>query len=628
MSRATLISRVVFGLLVLATFTAFFVAQRLKRTEPPVYAVQMKKYVSPNGDGERERGYLRFRLKRADVVSVEVVDRAQRVVRTLAYRRPMRPGPHRFYWNGRRRADDRRAGEPVPDGAYRVRIALRKAGRTFVPDKFFVVDTRPPVLRAEVTGEHTLDVLRDRPAYVGVDLVGASPARRPLIDVYEVRGRQASSQPVASFAADRRTTIGRWRLTVGDFRVREKDPCFGKLTTRGRARPAPPGRYVFVARACDAAGNMGVSGGSEPPRRGDGPNAGLTLRGFEVQPALSPVDRGGVLSLSVNPPPGGYRWRLTRVGGATVAEGADRGATLGLRVPASAEEGLYELSLSARRATAGVGRENAVAPVVVGGTPSTRDLLVVYPAIAWQAQNPVDTDGDGFADEFATATDRQRVADGRTLAGGSPPAGFAAREASLQRFIVSTPPSARVRSTTDFALAADPEIALDRARAVVFAGDERWLTPQLGLALKRFVERGGRVAFFAPDAFRRTVRLSAGTMAGPSQRAERDIFGESVDMTQTAVAPVVPFFDKLGLLPGPTGQFPAFEESRSRARAAELLTSAGRRPGRPALAAYALGDGLVVRVGVPGWQAALMRDGGDSAVRTATARIIEELLRR
>lgn len=623
MNRATLISRIVFGLLVLSTFTAFFVAQRLKRSEPLVYAVQMKKYISPNDDGVRDRGYLRFRLKEADVVSVEVIDRAQRVVRTLADERELGPGPHRFYWNGRERPDGRRAGDPVPDGAYRVRISLRNAGRTFVPDKFFSVDTRPPSLGAAVAGDHIVSALRGRPDAVTVKLAGASPSRRALIDVYSVRGTRASARPVAAFAATRGETSGEWNLTVGEFRRRAEDPCFGRLETKGRARPAPPGRYVFVARACDAAGNQGVSGGRVPPRRGDQRRAGLTLRGFEVQPAMSPVEPGRVLSLAVNPPAGGYRYRLRRVGGETIADGRGRGSTLSVRVPASAAEGLYTLSLVARRRPAGGGR-TAATPVVVGGRFAKDDLLVVYPALSWQAQNPVDTDGDGFADDFADATREQRVAAGRTLAGGRLPGGFAAREAALQSYLVATPPTARVRTTTDFALASDPDTALARARSVIFAGDERWITPQLGLALKRFVQDGGRVAFFAPDAFRRTVRLSAGSISGPSQRSERDVFGESIDLSATAAAPVVPFVDQLGLLPGPTGLFTSFEESRSRARAAEILTSAGRRPGRPALIAYRLGDGLVIRVGAGGWQAAL---AGDAEVRATTSRIIEELLR-
>lgn len=74
-ARATKISRVVFGLLVLATFFSFFVAQRLKNTDLLVYSVNVKHYVSPNADGVRDKGWVRFRTKKAGVVRVQVVDR-------------------------------------------------------------------------------------------------------------------------------------------------------------------------------------------------------------------------------------------------------------------------------------------------------------------------------------------------------------------------------------------------------------------------------------------------------------------------------------------------------------------------------------------------------------------------
>ncbi len=139
---SSLFARVVFGLLVVATFTAFFVAQRLKKTEPLVYAVQMGKFVSPNGDGRRDRVRLRFRTKQADVVTVQVVGRDGSSVRTLAAKRPLAAGSHRFTWNGRTAA-----GRPAADGAYRVRITLSRSGRGFVPDKTFRVDTAPPRMR-------------------------------------------------------------------------------------------------------------------------------------------------------------------------------------------------------------------------------------------------------------------------------------------------------------------------------------------------------------------------------------------------------------------------------------------------------------------------------------------------
>jgi hypothetical protein len=241
--------------------------------------------------------------------------------------------------------------------------------------------------------------------------------------------------------------------------------------------------------------------------------------------------------------------------------------------------------------------------------------------------------GDGYGDgyEMLPPGEQLRVRFTRTLGTSAMPAGFNAREGALAKFLggAETESAAPVSTqpTTDFALAAAPAAMLRGRKAVVFAGDERWITPQLGVALRKFVEQGGRVAFFAPDAFRRTVRIAGENMTGPSERRERDIFGESTTSDRVAVAPVVPFADELGLLRGATGQFTRFEQSRSLARGAEVQTSAGREEGQPALVAYKLGKGLVIRVGVPGWQAEAAGTSADPNVAFTTGQIIQELLK-
>lgn len=621
MSRATLLSRVVFGLLVIATFTAFFAAQRLKRTDPLVYAVQLKKYVSPNSDGLRDRARLRFRTKKADVVTVDVVNRAQRVVRTIAHRRPLSAGPHRFLWNGRDAG-----GRPVPDGAYRVRISMRASGRTFVPDKFFVVDTRPPPLAVDLVGRHSVPAGRLRPGGAMFRFSGVSSRRRVEFLVFRAdRGDTAELRPVAAFASDRGKATGRWDFKTGAYR-RRATPCFGRLRSFGRARPAQPGRYVVVARACDAAGNVGLSSGALPPSRGTTRGrSGITLRGIELAPATRPLRPGQRATLLVSAPSGRYRWRLHQVGEGEVATGRARGPAMHIRIPSDASAGLYEVSIRSRRAAPG---ENltAMAPLVVTGRGRT-SLLVVYPAIAWQAGNAVDADGDGFSDAFDELPDgrEQRIRADGTLIGGRPPAGYAARESAFARFVAAQ--SITARATTDLALAVRPAALLRGVKGVIFAGDARYAPPQLGLALRRYVEHGGRVAFFGPDAFRRTVRVSGASISGPSARADRDVFGESIQNVRVAPAPVVPFADALGLLRGPAGLFNEFEQSRSRAADAEILTSAGRQQGRPAVIAYGLGNGLVIRVGAAGWQSRLVPGRADAGVVFTTRRIFEVLTR-
>lgn len=618
MSRATLISRVVFALLVVASITAFFVAQKLKGTEPLVNSVNIKRYVSPNADGLRDRARLRFRTKEDDVVTVEVIDRNGDAVRTLADEKSMRAGPQRFQWNGRYAAAGDERGEPVPDGAYRVRITMRSAGRTFIPDKYFVVDTKPPVLRAEVTSEHNVSLLSARRQPVQVKFSGVEASRRVEFFVYRVRGSRTDPKPVASFANERDKNFGLWNGRVDTFSTR-REPCFGKLRTRGAGTPAPVGSYVIVVRACDAAGNIGTSSSTTPPKLGSTRgNAGVTVRGVEVAPAMEPARIGTVASFEVTPPRGGYTYRLIRVGGNTVARGRARGSTLRFEIPRTAV-GLYELRVKASRPVPGDGAEARTPVVVTDGR--AKEVTVVYPAIAWQTTNPVDLTGDGFGDPFQSLPPGKqlRVASDRKLVTPGGPPRWRTAEGALADFIANDDNAPSVEATTDFALAADPDEALKGRDALIFAGDERWITPQLGAALRRFVDGGGKVAFFAPDAFRRTVRVSAGTISGPSDRRERDIFGEAIDETTVAPAPLFAFADALGLLRESTGLFVNFEQSRNRARAAEVLTAAGREEGKPALVAYKLGKGLVIRVGVPGWQAELLGTGDANVAYTTRA---------
>ena len=116
-------------------------------------------------------------------------------------------------------------------------------------------------------------------------------------------------------------------------------------------------------------------------------------------------------------------------------------------------------------------------------------------------------------------------------------------------------------------------------------------------------------------------------MTGPSERRERDIFGESITNNVFAPAPVVPFIDSLALLRGPTGLFVGFEQSRAKPRGAEVLTAAGREETKPALFAYKLGKGEVIRVGVSGWQAQAVGPEANANVAYTTQRILQELVK-
>ena len=83
-------------MLVVATFGAFFVAQRLKNSPSVVQRFRLDPVFSPNGDGRKDRAHVTFRLKRADDVTVSVVNSAGDVVRQLASHRIAAYTPVRF----------------------------------------------------------------------------------------------------------------------------------------------------------------------------------------------------------------------------------------------------------------------------------------------------------------------------------------------------------------------------------------------------------------------------------------------------------------------------------------------------------------------------------------------------
>src|SRR4051812_40089064 len=140
MRAMPIVARITFLILVGATFAAFFVAQRIKSAPPAIDVGRIARFFSPNGDGRADRNNIAITLKRADDATVDVVavdgDRVRRLadgVAMSAYR------PLRLTWDGK--GDD---GRVVPDGDYRVRVALREQGRSATVRKTMTVDTHAP----------------------------------------------------------------------------------------------------------------------------------------------------------------------------------------------------------------------------------------------------------------------------------------------------------------------------------------------------------------------------------------------------------------------------------------------------------------------------------------------------
>src|SRR4029078_11612005 len=94
------------------------------------------KSVSPYCGG---RADIIFKVRKADDLSLAIVDRRDHVVRALISSHHVRPGPKDYKWNGR---DD--SGSPAPDGIYKPRVHLASEHRTILLPNTIAVDTKAP----------------------------------------------------------------------------------------------------------------------------------------------------------------------------------------------------------------------------------------------------------------------------------------------------------------------------------------------------------------------------------------------------------------------------------------------------------------------------------------------------
>jgi hypothetical protein len=132
---------VLFAALVLATLAAFVVAQRVKRGGLVLDRVKVTHGFTPNGNGITDRARFRFRLTRPDEADVQIIDRDDDLVRTIASDRALRSYHYYvFRWDGRTDI-----GDPAPRGKYRIRVVLRNQGRTIVPEKTIFLRRPPPL---------------------------------------------------------------------------------------------------------------------------------------------------------------------------------------------------------------------------------------------------------------------------------------------------------------------------------------------------------------------------------------------------------------------------------------------------------------------------------------------------
>ena len=586
-----------YGLLVIATIAAFFVTQRLKSDEPVVLRFSVTaKALSPNGDGVADRTLVGFDLSEPARVSFSVIDERGDEVRTLVHARNLAGDrKYRYPWDGR--GED---GAPVPDGVYRLQVALRDEGRIRSSVKEVRVDTAPP---------------RVALAFAKPSLISPGLAGSPRLVEIAYRGPRNAAPEYRIF----RTDGGDPRVVLR-FRGSETKSAFWDGRLRGPL--APDGNYAFNVTVRDRAGNLarGPAGVQGPTAASALPGTGVAVRRLTLEGPLEPVEAGEVVAFAVGPSTRRrlrYRFALTRLGAPKVLRGGSRrGPRLRVGIPENARTGVHVLRIKA-------GRQRTSVPVVVQAGPSGGRPLVVLPAITWQGLNEEDDDFDGFGDTLVAA-DSVRIA--RPFLGGLPPL-FRREAAPFMRFLDRA--GLDYDLTTDLALAREQGPSLAGATGVAVAGSARWLPEGLNLGLRELVEGGKPLASFGSDSFRRRVRLGEQTLAEPSEPDGRNVFGETARRSRAETeAPFNVIDDELGLFAGTDrlfGLFGTFEESSRLPRGAALLSSAGRDANSPAFVAYRLGGGTVIRVGAPGWIGALEGADADDEVARVTRNILREL---
>jgi hypothetical protein len=579
----TAAARVAFALLVLATFGAFFVAQELKSTPPVVVDLTVTPFFSPNRDGRFDRARASFRVRRADRVTVTVVDSRGDEVRELLDGRRVRRGRRlRLLWDGR--TDD---GRTAPDGVYRIRASLRRQGRSATLPRDILKDTRPPDVL--VTGIGPLEDARPRPELVPPAAGGSArvsfraPGRRKEVLVFRTDVRPP--RPVLERPVRLPDDATRW-----------------SWNGRVDGRRVAAGTYLVVVRARDRAGNVGSSAPVPPrfsfarPLPGRG---GITVRYLTAQAPSAPVNAGEQALVAVDSVGASFSWSVRRIGEREVRK---RGRGTRSRVVRFAapggKSGLYLFEVRTRT-------RKVAAPLVVQSQQS-RDVLVVLPVTTWQGANAIDDDGDGRPNTLGAGLP-VRIA--RPYAKDGLPDQLPRHEALLLAALDRS--GRRYDLTTDVALARGTGPGLAGHRGVILAGDTRWLDARAARALRRFVARGGRLLSVGTDSLRRSVTLDAQDRAvSPTPPTTRDLFGARLRPVVREPVTLVNVVDDIGLFGGTEGLFGgigAFEQTidvRGGPRA--VAAAAATQPGdRQVIVASRLGSGLVMRPGMPNFSAEL-----------------------
>lgn len=292
---------VLVGLLV-ATAAAFAVTERLKLTKSPISntIVFPKNGFSPTCGCNRGKVRIRVRLRRADDVTVRILDAQGQTVRIVVDGVRAARGFNVFRWDGRTDGNVIAA-----DGSYRAEIHLAAQHRTIVLPNVIRLDTKPPEIESVTLNRDTFSPDGDRQAdFVRVHYAVSKPAH---VTVY-----------------------------LGDRRILRtyRHPARGAFSWYGvvAGETLDPGWYTLHVGAVDLAGNSTPVAGRTRIR--------VHLRYIELASRRIVVRRGERFEIGVSTDAAQYTWKLGNR--KSVASGPV------LRLLASTRHGRYTLTVAER----------------------------------------------------------------------------------------------------------------------------------------------------------------------------------------------------------------------------------------------------------------------------------------
>jgi hypothetical protein len=212
----------VLGLLV-ATAAAFAITESLKLTQSPITRTRVAKVVSPGCGCTARSAQIRFWLRRADTLTLTVVDSGRHEVKQLVSSAAAHPRWNTFSWDGRTDS-----GSVARDGAYYPRVHLAKAHRTILLPNRIELDTRAPTV---------VQAKANRGAF--------SPDGDGQSDSIKIHYKLSEGAHALLYVRGKQVVRTRFA------------PRSGSLTWYGRVNgvPLPQGTYTLRIGAADAAGN-------------------------------------------------------------------------------------------------------------------------------------------------------------------------------------------------------------------------------------------------------------------------------------------------------------------------------------------------------------------------------------